>query len=145
PMLLPSLAGAEGFFTHSISPTLKFLGYHESAIYIPRWVVVQPWIFGEKTCIRDIIRHEYAHAFQECYPKKIKPRAFEKVFGGSYYNPDAKDFRPKAYVSKYAASMPMEDFAETFMYFLKYKGNCPRQFNRPIIQRKWQYINQLLS
>lgn len=37
----------------------------------------------------------------------------------------------------------MEDFAETFMYYLEYSGVLPNKFNYPTIKKKWKFIKSL--
>ena len=48
-------------------------------------------------------------------------------------------------VSRYAASATQEDFAETFMFFLKYKGKIPARFaNKPAIRKKWKAVAEIV-
>jgi hypothetical protein len=37
----------------------------------------------------------------------------------------------------------MEDFAETFMYYLEYSGRLPKKFNYPEIKKKWEFVKLL--
>jgi hypothetical protein len=47
-------------------------------------------------------------------------------------------------VTEYAASMPCEDFAETFHFYLRHKGRLPlRWANKPDIIHKWKFIESL--
>jgi hypothetical protein len=46
-------------------------------------------------------------------------------------------------VSEYAATSLSEDFAETFMLYLKYDGELPERFNTWRIRRKWTFIKDM--
>ena len=50
-----------------------------------------------------------------------------------------------AYVSDYAKTMPMEDFAETFMVYLKYKGKIPKSFTHKKLIAKWSFIKRVIK
>ena len=42
------------------------------------------------------------------------------------------------------STMPCEDFAEVFHYYLRHKGRLPlRLANKPRIVRKWQFVKWL--
>ena len=50
------------------------------------------------------------------------------------------------YVSEYASSATQEDFAETFMLFVKYKGKIPAKFaKRPVIRKKWKAVAKIVK
>lgn len=48
-----------------------------------------------------------------------------------------------AFVSGYASGGPDEDFAETFMHYVKSKGQLPDRFKTPRIQAKWRFVHSL--
>lgn len=50
------------------------------------------------------------------------------------------------YVSEYATGATQEDFAETFMLFVKHKGDIPSMFaKRPAIRRKWKAVAEIVK
>ncbi len=101
-------------------------------------------LFGSQyVSLKDILRHEYGHAFAYCNKKLISTIEFKNAFGGIHNNVELFEYNPNHFVSKYAALNTMEDFAETFMYYLEYSGILATKFNHPIIARKWKFISHL--
>jgi hypothetical protein len=99
---------------------------------------------GPYVSLKDILRHEYAHAFAHTHRKLMKTAAFKKAFWTHHDDYDTSwIFDPTLFVSAYAASSAMEDFAETFMYYLEYSGILPLKFKHPAIQTKWKFISML--
>lgn len=131
-----TLPRALGYFIHKES-AMRSLGYKQGHIYIPSPVL------GRRR-LRDVVRHEYGHAVAHYYPGLVRrsPR-FTATFAGTYDrgkpipSSDARDF-----VSPYAATEPAEDFAETFMIYLRRGGKIPTGASRPVA-RKWRYISDL--
>ncbi len=110
---------ALGFFMHGESKLDKVFGYYSGQMYIPAFVLSHLF-WQTRGSLRDVIRHEYAHAFAHHHPKLIeKSKEFKSVFGGSYYSEVPSDMEHAAYVSDYAKTLPMEDFAETFRSLIK--------------------------
>jgi hypothetical protein len=94
--------------------------------------------------LKDILRHEYAHAFAYTHRKLIRSKEFRLAFGTFHDDVNTSwIYDPKFFISEYASTNPMEDFAETFMYYLEYSGKLPRKFNYPIIKQKWKFIANL--
>jgi hypothetical protein len=134
---------ALGFFFHSTGRLHSMLGFEPGHIYIPKWVLVHgPW--QQRGSLRDVVRHEYAHAVAHYYPGLLQqgPR-FREVFGGDYFDAGFSDGWESACVSAYATTRPMEDFAETFMLFLRTEGCMPERFSTPSIRKKWKFIRDL--
>ena len=50
-----------------------------------------------------------------------------------------------AFISDYARTMPMEDFAETFMVYVRRKGIMPSSIKNKQLIKKWQYISNIIS
>jgi hypothetical protein len=90
--------------------------------------------------VADILRHEYGHALANIYKGLIRSRAFSRVFGASYDNEIAFDYHADFHVTRYAATNASEDFAETFMLYLKFGGELPAHLDTPPIRRKWRFI-----
>lgn len=97
----------------------------------------------KRTHLRDVLRHEWAHAIASVHRGLFRSRAFREAFGGPHGWDFAWIYDPAFHVSQYAATATSEDFAETFMFFLKYGGRLPRRFDTPVIRRKWRYIARL--
>ncbi len=131
---------ALGFFMLGTSKLDEFFGYETGHIYIPAFVLSQD--FRQKRgSLRNIIRHEYGHAFAHHYPELIiYSEKFEAVFGGNYYSDVPSEMEHEAYISKYAKAMPMEDFAETFMVFVRRKGIIPAKISNTKLKNKWAFI-----
>jgi hypothetical protein len=112
----------------TIIPSLRKQAYFTSdgEIYIP--------ILQSKHHVRDKIRHEYGHSLLFHYPWIMGLRGFSS-FGHSAERVD--------YVSQYAMTGPEEDFCETFMLFLKFKGKLPKRYGSVLIRKKWKFINSL--
>lgn len=106
---------------------------------------------GTKANALDVIRHEFGHALADLYPGALKKDGtFRAAFGGSYGEEPAEergvDGWEESYVSEYATSATQEDFAETFMLFVKHKGKIPAKFARkPAIRRKWKAVAEIVK
>ena len=46
----------------------------------------------------------------------------------------------EAFLTEYAKTMPMEDFAETFMVFVRRKGIMPSTIKNTKLKKKWNFI-----
>lgn len=55
----------------------------------------------------------------------------KKQIGMLYYN-----FMRNEFITDYAATNPSEDFAETFMFYMRYRNSLSRFYNRAGVQRK---------
>ena len=98
---------------------------------------------GSSTSLRDVIRHEYGHAFADTHRKLIRAKPFADAYDAPHFSEVEWVYDPKIHVSEYAATSPMEDFAETFMEYLWRKGRLPKKWDTPNIKPKWQYIDWL--
>ena len=72
---------------------------------------------------------------------------FKEAFGASYG--EKKVFKGEdwsdEYVSEYASSMTQEDFAETFMLYLKHKGKMPARYSgKRAIAKKWRAVARIV-
>ncbi len=136
---------ALGFFMHGESRLDKVFGYYSGQMYIPAFVLSHLF-WQTRGSLRDVIRHEYAHAFAHHYHKLIeKSKEFKSVFGGSYYSEMPSEMEHDAYVSDYAKTLPMEDFAETFMVYVRRKGVIPKTFRNSNLKRKWKFISKTIK
>ena len=157
----PNSWGADGHVSHSrdnselsrspkrnlvgLPATLKSLPV--SAPSIPSISLAQLGDFfsGRYLRLTDILRHEWAHALADVHPDFVECPTFVRYFGGEYEDPEApEDYDRELHVSKYAATMPAEDFAETFHFYIRHKGRLPvRLAGRPAIVRKWNFIERI--
>jgi hypothetical protein len=96
--------------------------------------------------LRDLLRHEYAHAVADLYPRLSHSRSFLRAFGGSYdRGRPVWEYHPHVHVSAYAATQPAEDFAENFAAYVKHKGKLPTWFDYPDIRERWRFIRAMLG
>lgn len=139
-----NLRDALGFFVSETSRYFPaFLGYAPGHIYIPRWVL---WPYQGTHSLRDVIRHEYGHAVAHYYPAMIqRSKRFSETFNGRYSEGHTFEFDARDCVSPYAMTSPMEDFAETFMLYVKHKGKKPAKFKSEAISLKWQFVTDLVA
>jgi hypothetical protein len=140
---LPRLM-VRGVFYHGENAWSKMVGYYEGKMYIPR-ISLAHLANTQYDSLRDVIRHEYAHAFAHHYPQLIFKTEFSKVFGGSYNYANPSKMHPDAYVSEYAKTIPMEDFAETYMIYLKRKGKMPNSFKNKKLIAKWKFVKMVIK
>ena len=129
-----------------------WMGYYQDdkTIHFPAWYLPIPFLRGRKNSASDVLRHEFGHALADLYPKVLKKGGlFRKAFGGVYASTPARGTNPKNWegrcVSGYAATATQEDFAETFMLFMKYKGEIPAKFAEcPAIVKKWEAVREII-
>ena len=121
---------------------MGFYHYSDGNIHVPGICFADLWPWFQDRVLVDVLRHEYGHALEDKYPKYFHGREFKRAFGAEYG--DAVVFKEgdeENYVSQYAQQMTQEDFAETFMYYMKYNGALPRQFSRSkAIRLKWETV-----
>ena len=140
---IAALAGYMGIY----DPETKEIEF--PSVYLP---IASLWKdLGTKANALDVIRHEFGHALADLYPGALKKGGtFRAAFGGSYGGTPAEergvDGWEERYVSEYATSATQEDFAETFMLFVKHKGKIPARFARkPAIRRKWKAVAEIVK
>ena len=98
-------------------------------------------VFGcEHTSLRDVLRHEYGHVVADVHRGLMRSRQFRAAFGDGHHWNQGYEYDPAVFVSEYATKAPAEDFAETFMFYLKHRGVLPGWFRREAIRRKWQFV-----
>lgn len=97
---------------------------------------------GQRVGLRDIIRHEMAHALANCHPRLVRTRAFRRAFGAHHDAEwqDPPQFDPDGFLTEYACSAPYEDFAETVMVFTRHRGKVARYRHRKGLARKLAFV-----
>jgi hypothetical protein len=102
------------------------------------------WFKYPYVSLKDILRHEYGHAFAYTHKKLMRTDAFRAAFGTHHDDLETSwEYDPERFISEYAATNAMEDFAETFMYYLEYSGQLPSRHNHRAIRKKWGYVKSL--
>jgi len=137
-----------GYYVEESPWLSRWLGWEGGNIYIPSLRLTSlSGLFGnsEYFSLRNVLRHEYGHAVAHLHPGLIKrSREFTHVFGGRYDTKGpVEGYSPLQHVSTYAATKPQEDFAETFAYFVKSKGDVARYFHRPGVFMKMCFVGKL--
>jgi hypothetical protein len=101
-------------------------------------------IFGQRyTSVADVLRHEHGHALADTHRGLFRSRQFRSAFGAAHNWKKRFEFDPDFHVSDYASTNPMEDFAETFMLFLKHGGRLPARIDTRYIRAKWKFVERL--
>ena len=143
---------ASGFFLHERFPFSELLGYEPGNIYIPKWILAQGFWAQRRGSLRDLVRHEYGHAVAFQYPSLVlRSTRFTTAFGGTYFRGKPVKGNVRDFVSAYARTQPCEDFAETFMHYVRCQGTLPKELNLPShfgfdpIKRKWQFIAEMIK
>ena len=95
------------------------------------------------TALRDILRHEYAHAIADTHRGLMRSRKFSIAFGASHDSEIRFEFDPQKYLTPYAATSPAEDFAETFRFYVRHKGILPARKRTPALRKKYYFIHRL--
>lgn len=118
--------GELGFvYDRGVGGLAALAGFREGAIYVP---YNAPIGRARGVTLRDVLRHEYAHALAWRRPSFVRGRWFRETFGAGY--DDAWDEDPaydaQAFVSAYATTAAKEDFAETFAVVLRESGGARR-------------------
>ena len=105
----------------------------------------------DKNSALDVMRHEFGHALAHRYPEALREGdLFLRAFGGPYGKRPARRTDPDDWegrcVTPYAATKTQEDFAETFMFFMKHKGKIPAKFaKKPAIRKKWRAVAEIVK
>jgi hypothetical protein len=97
------------------------------------------------TGLRDILRHEYGHVYADLYPDLSRTSSFRWTFGSYGHSKRLRAYDPDHHVTPYAAVRPSEDFCETWMYYIKHRGNLPARFDSPVIRSKWRYAERMIG
>ncbi len=140
---IAALGGTMGLY----QPETKTIEF--PSVYLP---IEALWRhLGAKANALDVFRHEFGHALADLYPGALKKSGlFRAAFGGVYGEEPAEERGVEGwedrYVSEYATSATQEDFAETFMLFVKHKGKLPAPFKgKPVIVKKWKAVAEIVK
>jgi hypothetical protein len=130
--------------------SLTYYGWHTGNpgyIAIPSVSLVNlgDFLTGRLIRLTDILRHEWAHALADVHPGFVECPPFVRCFGGKYREVRSpEEYDPSLHVTKYAATRPCEDFAETYHFYIRHKGRVPmRLVGKSAIVRKWKFIDRI--
>lgn len=142
----------EGFTIGGLCGCVGTMGFYDPdkndrAIHIPAVfpAALFPWWDGRE--ILDVIRHEFGHALADRFRKIFCGAIFKGAFGESYGEKKVSDGKEwtKECVSAYAATCTQEDFAETFMLYMKHKGKLPARFRgKRAVKKKWKAVARIV-
>ena len=138
---LAAFAGVMGLY--------RFISDGDGNIHIPAlyFAGLLPSVYEDRQ-ILDVIRHEFGHALADRYERHFRGPPFRPAFGANYG--EMKVFKHGSwedrYVTEYATDSTREDFAETFMLFMKYKGKVPARYRgKRAIEKKWDAVRQIVK
>lgn len=119
--------------------------YWNRTIHLPAWGF---W-FRSDDGIRNVVRHEFGHAVADVYRAELGRTGFRRAFGAPFGRRSVARFCrnwKESCVSKYASTNTEEDWAETFMLFLRNKGRLPARFRGlPDVEAKWDAVEAILG
>ncbi len=98
---------------------------------------------GHRTSLRDVLRHEWAHALADTHRGLFRSKRFAKVFGAAHDGEEEPEYDPGHHVTDYASTHPSEDFAEVFMLYLKHQSQLPSRLHLPGIEQRWSFVDEL--
>ena len=139
---LAALWGSRGWYDRD-KKTITF-----TSVYLP--IAPLGMDLCPKATVVDVLRHEFAHAIADLYSKAVsRGGTFRAAFGGDCGdNPSEHSKLPEwegTFVSGYAKKSTEEDFAETFMLYVKHKRKIPAKFARnPAIRKKWNAVGEIV-
>jgi hypothetical protein len=139
---IPTRSEELGFvFDEGVDWWRGILGYEPGVIYIPRNAPASLHVPGNT--VLDTVRHEFAHAWAYLDREFIEGPWFRAAFGAGYFEEwDPPAFDPSRFVSDYACKSPREDFAETFMLYLRARRSLDRYRRKPRLYRKLRAVEK---
>lgn len=122
-------------------------GFQEGVIYIPWNAPTEAYRPGSS--LTDVVRHEFAHAWYWLDPRFVNGPWFRDAFGASYlvdeWDEEEETWDADEYVSAYAMTCPREDFAETFMTYLRCHRSLERFRGRAGVYRKLKAVEKAVK
>lgn len=137
---------------HGLVGWMGFYQFDDRSIHFPAVYngLALDFRWYDKNSALDVMRHEFGHALAHRYPEALRDGdVFLRAFGGPYGKRPARGTDPDDWdgrcVTPYAATATREDFAETFMLFVKHKGKIPAKFARKTaIRKKWNAVAKIV-
>ena len=138
-----SVGGLTGFIGW-----MGFYDFKDRNIHVPAFYPAGlfPMWYGERKML-DVLRHEFGHALADRFKKFFCGGVFKEAFGASYGTKKvfAGGDWTNEYVTEYATTATQEDFAETFMLYMKHKGKMPVRYSgKRAIEKKWKTVGRII-
>ena len=112
---------------------------HIPAVAGPR--LLAKFGFNEGCTLRQLLRHEWAHALAHHHQDLVINREFKLAFDGPHdHGETVREYCSTQHISPYAATQPMEDFAENFMHFVKHRDVLPAKWQTTHIEKRWRFV-----
>lgn len=125
----------------------SWFGFEPGTIYVFAAAPLEAYVRGGT--LVDVVRHEFGHAWAWRDRPFFRRRWFRDTFGANYEAApwgEPGDFHPDEYVSEYATCQAKEDFAETFMVFLRDRRSLSRKHrHRPGLYRKLKAVEAAVA
>ena len=137
------------YISHKPGLTLMDTIRHE---YAHAWYYIDPGFFRQEWFI-----HTFGAAYSNASPdpyrawRKELKRDPEYQIGKARRKTDAARLKYyyghllQHFITDYATTNASEDFAETFMFFLKYRRSLDRFANRPVVYRKLRMVERAVG
>lgn len=130
--MLRAAMKADGFYIPSLN-----------SIHLPNRWLSKYLPYRASGTPREIYCHEMGHALAENHWGLVLGNAkFRTAFGNSYRGARKWAEDPDDYVTSYAMESPMEDFAETFAFWVNSLGN-PRIDMSRRLKKKFAFIKSM--
>lgn len=128
-------------YDDSVPWQAALVGFEPGTIYVFAGAPVRAYVPGGT--LTDVLRHEFAHAWAWRDKPFFRRRWFKDAFGAGYSAgpwEQADEFDPASYVSPYATTQAKEDFAETFMLYLRVRRNLAKYRPRRGLHQKLEAV-----
>ena len=98
-----------------------------------------------RVSLRDVVRHEMAHALAYHHPELVRTAAFRLAFEAEHDGEweSCLECHSEDFVTPYATVSPEEDFAETVMVYTRHRGEIRRYRDRLGVFRKLRFVRRL--
>ena len=141
----PFVLDYEGLYVEDPTALGRLFGFQPRTIYVPLISMsrlLAPLRGATPSSLRDILRHELGHAFAVEHPQLVRrSAAFRRAFGARYDDEAEQD--EDDCITAYAATNAAEDFAETFMTYLRVRGAITPFKGRRAVYRKLRFVQGL--
>ena len=104
---------------------------------------LRDWYRGSYTSLADVLRHEYGHAVADTHRALVRSSRFRGAFDAAHDSDQEFEVDADVHFTEYGASSPAEDFAETFMVYLRHQGKLPPHHDTPAKRARWRFVGSL--